>query len=540
MELTRKTFWSPCLAIAVPFIIYVFHALLFRNWIVDDAAISFVYARNLAYGHGLVSQPAVPPVEGYSNFAWVLLLTPFFQAHVFHPILTPKIVSAILVFVCFFIVHKTVKLITKHPNLGTGFILALLSINTSFVVWTTSGLENALFAFLTALLLWKTIQFSLNPDYSRRVPVIIAVIALLCALTRPDGVLFFALFPAFLLADVLVYKRPLATAMRSGLIYAGIYTILFAIFILFRFFYFGEIFPNTFFAKSTTYHKNLISLLLIGPAAYTKLYKLFSSIFAGAGLFMISIIGISVYMAVLKLFTRQHFILLLMLLVVSCSYMLLPVDWMPEYRLATAFFAPFYIYLFALGETVKEVPRWKNPAKTLFAICIALVFVGASAVRFANHTLQFKKRPTYPLLSNVKNHRPFEKYAAALGLKEASLLTPDVGAPMYYLNLRIYDLAGLTDKTIARTLGKQQTVFYDYVFERTKPTFIRAHSWWAYKADFYSDPRFLRDYIAIEEHMTQVNRVNVPSGEYVRKDAGHSLEFLVRSAKNHRAKKLPG
>jgi len=44
-------------------------------WNVDDAAISFAYARNLADGEGLVAQPGGERVEGYSNPLWVLLLS---------------------------------------------------------------------------------------------------------------------------------------------------------------------------------------------------------------------------------------------------------------------------------------------------------------------------------------------------------------------------------------------------------------------------------------------------------------------------------
>jgi hypothetical protein len=66
------------LVIVVPLAAYVLHFILFRGWIVDDAGISFAYARNLADGNGLVAQPGSAPVEGYSNFAWVVLLAPLF------------------------------------------------------------------------------------------------------------------------------------------------------------------------------------------------------------------------------------------------------------------------------------------------------------------------------------------------------------------------------------------------------------------------------------------------------------------------------
>src|SRR6266571_4299986 len=49
------------------------HAAFYR-FLTDDAFISFRYARNLRQGHGLVFNPGLERVEGYTNFLWVLLL----------------------------------------------------------------------------------------------------------------------------------------------------------------------------------------------------------------------------------------------------------------------------------------------------------------------------------------------------------------------------------------------------------------------------------------------------------------------------------
>jgi hypothetical protein len=43
-------------------------------FLTDDAFISFRYARNLSQGYGLVFNPGLERVEGYSNFLLVLLL----------------------------------------------------------------------------------------------------------------------------------------------------------------------------------------------------------------------------------------------------------------------------------------------------------------------------------------------------------------------------------------------------------------------------------------------------------------------------------
>src|SRR5262249_35269300 len=49
------------------------HAWLYR-FLCDDAFISFPYARNLSHGYGLVFNPGLEHVEGYTDFLWVVLL----------------------------------------------------------------------------------------------------------------------------------------------------------------------------------------------------------------------------------------------------------------------------------------------------------------------------------------------------------------------------------------------------------------------------------------------------------------------------------
>jgi hypothetical protein len=50
------------------------HASLYGHWLIDDAAITFAYSRNVADGFGPVLQPGALPVEGYSNPTWMILL----------------------------------------------------------------------------------------------------------------------------------------------------------------------------------------------------------------------------------------------------------------------------------------------------------------------------------------------------------------------------------------------------------------------------------------------------------------------------------
>ncbi len=117
----------------------------------------------------------------------------------------------------------------------------------------------------------------------------------------------------------------------------------------------------------------------------------------------------------------------------------------------------------------------------------------------------------------------FNHYASALGVKDGSLKVPDLGGTLYYSHLRVYDLSGLCDKTVARTLVRDPAAFHDYVFEVAKPTFVRIHGNCTYFCNFDADPRFRRDYVAIREWLDPFVKEHYGrvaySGEYVRKDA---------------------
>ena len=51
------------------------HQLLLLHWYIEDAAISFTFARHLAEGEGLVAYPGGERVEGYSNPLWMLIMS---------------------------------------------------------------------------------------------------------------------------------------------------------------------------------------------------------------------------------------------------------------------------------------------------------------------------------------------------------------------------------------------------------------------------------------------------------------------------------
>ena len=52
-------FWFTLLLTVVCAAVFLYNAAALRGWYIDDAVISFAYARNLAAGNGWVGQPGM-------------------------------------------------------------------------------------------------------------------------------------------------------------------------------------------------------------------------------------------------------------------------------------------------------------------------------------------------------------------------------------------------------------------------------------------------------------------------------------------------
>jgi hypothetical protein len=512
------------LPVALPFLIFLLHASLFRSWIVDDAGISFAYARNLALGNGLVSQPGAPPVEGFSNLTWVLLLTPFFVAHAFDPLVTPKIISLVLVLASFILIQSVLVSTSKHRVVGTFLVLGLLALNPSFVIWTTSGLEGPLYVLVVVLMLRQLTGGDAGTFRGAPLAGLLAVLAALCALTRPDGILYGAAFPVAVCIAFAFRKLSLSDSLRSIVIYAGGFAICFGSYLLFRYMYFGDLLPNTFYAKGG-------GLNLSPVDWYNNAGNLFKS--SGPNKYLLAaLVAVFLYVGGPRSITRRHFGVVVVLVISILIYALLPLDGMGEFRFAAPFFPAYYLLIFLITEIVYESASSRMAIRAVL-VSVAIVAAGSGIGSFFARSTSFAAAPTVPfaMVADLFGVR-FNQYAAELGVKDGSLLVPDLGGTLYYSDLRVYDLAGLTDKVIARTLGRDQQAFYDYVFASIKPTFIHTHGAWAYRAALDADPRFRRDYVAIDEAtddwiLTRLGQ-HISSGDFVRKDAIHNYDALAR------------
>lgn len=203
--LARCTWVSWLLPVGVPTVLVALHMQLYGRWIVDDAAITFAYARSLASGEGAVLQPDADQVEGYSNPAWLAVLVLGRWLGLFDRgtwfgvpdlVLFPKIVALLCCAGVFAGFYAVVRAVSRRPVVLTVVAGAVTAAVPSFAIWVSSGLENPLLALiavtLAALLARAAIARRL---LEVRVAVGCGLLAALAALTRPDGLIYAAAYP---------------------------------------------------------------------------------------------------------------------------------------------------------------------------------------------------------------------------------------------------------------------------------------------------------------------------------------------------------
>lgn len=523
-SISRSTISRLALLAAIPLCVFLIHASLLGSWIMDDAGIAFAYARNLAAGQGLVSQPGAPPVEGYSDFLWVLLMAVFYRLGLFHVVWTPKIVACVLTAGTFLVVTYTLRRSTSWwPGIAAS-ALTLLALQPGLVIWSVSGLENSLYVFLLSLLVVGAANLLTAPAPSRTSLALMGVVAVGAAATRPDGVIYAAVVPMVLAARAWM-ARGLRPWLEALAVYGVVTATLLGALTGFRWWYFGDVFPNTYYVKGAEHMTSIWAVVGLSPEIVLRITNLAAAI-AGhraATWFLLAVLASTVFLVTVRRFPPFLALLGLFSVVSATAYLLLPRDYMGEYRFASPFFLFFYMYLVVLAWSLCDATKLARTSRRQLFVALMALLVATSVFHVARRSVSFAANPTTPLakVSDYFGAR-YNLLAEGLGLPSASLLAPNQGGTLLHSNLKLFDLAGLCDRTIARTIGRNQPAFYDYVFERIRPTFIHLHGNWVRRANLDGDPRFRRDYVPIHvRHGDKKQAAYIASADFVRRDALH-------------------
>ncbi len=430
--------------------------------VVDDAAITIAYARTLFGGGGLRLTFAGARVEGFSDPLWMALVGWAFPFHL-DPIRWAQRLSTS----CGVLTILTSSLFGpalrgRHLRLEDAVAPVLLSCFPILPYWATSGMETTLFAFL----LTASVVVVLREERTGRGSWSGLVLSLLF-LTRPEAPLAMAaaLF-YWVTCRVARRQRP----GKQELFILGWMLALCGGYLLFRWWYFARLVPNTYFAKRWwDYH----------AADYLRdfcqAYPVTLAVIAAGGL-LVSTFG--------SVHERRALALLLLIVAGGLFFIVLSKgDWMNECR----FCAPYcgvLAMIFAAG-----VGSCRQDGGVLRSLTAAVVVAVAFTCVYRDSKPRFALiQPNIGLPADaVRLHEgeSLEQLRQVLGLEQGRFAIPDVGGSSLYLpHDDIVDVAGLADYAIAEHSLKRQGQ-EDYLMNEGLPDVLDTHGQSLYLNEFH-------------------------------------------------------
>jgi arabinofuranosyltransferase len=237
-------------AIAGSGVILLLHGPLYFHYTSDDAYISYRYARNFADGAGLVWNRG-DWVEGYSNFLWVLVLAGLRKLGV-DLVFGGRWLGFMLAIAGGAGAYAlSTRLLDGAAGRAAGLAAAfLLAAFGPWAAWSSAGLEVPLFSSLVLV----AVLLHLREAGAPHAPPLSGAVWALVAMTRPDGVIFFAISAAFKLGEALARRREAASPalQREAIVlatWAAGFSLIFVPYWAWRSLAYDSLFPNTYYAK---------------------------------------------------------------------------------------------------------------------------------------------------------------------------------------------------------------------------------------------------------------------------------------------------
>jgi len=440
------------LACCVILAVFVRNALS-HAFIQDDAYIFLRYATNLVDGQGPVWNPG-ERVEGYTSFAWMLVVSAVVRSGV-------PVVPALhaLTLACALGTLVLTFRLTRHVAGSPAAALlsaALLATDRTFAVWSTSGMETSLFAFLALAALAAAGSFRGRPSRCRSAAL--GVLVFLLSLARPEGLALSVVALGVALAGPAVRSRLPGAAVAAIVWIGGV-----GLHLVWRLSYYGRPLPNTFYAKVTGLQ------LRSGISYLTDFVTSFP---------VLSVLVAAAVLVALGRARRSPFGAGLAILIILYAGYLAAVggDFM-EFRLMHVLVAPACVLVGAMIAALASRRAAAARAAALFVAILAVAGNVAADARFEDSTHVVRTRRQLAELSTDR-WVVVGRWFARIARPDESLATTAAGAIPYFSKLRCIDMLGLNDRFVAslppdrrRIVGHQKWAPRSYL-EREGITFI--------------------------------------------------------------------
>jgi arabinofuranosyltransferase len=441
-------------------IVCVFLAhVIYLNCLAEDAFIALRFARNLAHGDGLVWNPGQPPVEGYTDFLWVVLSAVAIKLGI-SGVAFAQVLSIACGLGTLLLTYAIGRRLAGWPPVVAMVPAGLLAVSGPMAMWSSSAMESTFFTMLVLAATYCLARFW----RSGSVPAALATSGFLwmATLTRPEGLMFAGLLLGVSVIVAAAWdRRALWQLGLAAATFAG----LFVPYFIWRYQYFGFLLPNTFYAKTGG---GLLQVLRGGLLAYLFLMQF--------ALPLVPALLVTLWeggprknarpegkrekaQGSIERF-RQHafFVFAALIVIAYTAYnVLVGGDYMAMHR----FFVPvlpFMYLLFGLPIAFLHARASERGNQTGLAVLVAFT---ALATFFPSTPLErwfFVSVPQqFGAYRGVGISRWHVRRLAVIGQffdryrrnPSESLATTAIGAIGYYANMQVYDIHGLVDTHIA-------------------------------------------------------------------------------------------
>jgi len=469
--------------------------LILRGLVFDDSFISYRYAQNLAFGHGITWNPHEAPVEGYTNFLLVLLLAPCIKLGI-HPLAATRFFSLLAALGIVYLLFTTAK--KQYAASGSAAVLValcfLLTGDTHTLIMV--GLETVLFAvaFFGAFLLGcRYLERGQARDAGW-----FGAAAFVALLLRPEAVFLVIAFAGILLIRGLKTRgRKQVITVPAGAV-ALTFLLPLAVYLVWKYLHFGDILPNPYYLKAAASR-------LISPLGQR-------TVLTFLGQFIVLLLAAIPSFWLAKRDQGQR----AMALIALALYLLFYLHVDPLMDVAGRFLYPAALLLAFLAMPALVFAfrylgslRWHSLLKSVLA-CVLLL----SVMMLFNWKLPGEmmnglaylfssEKPAISLNPLMEKEDKIGKALARYpGIKEIRIAFGDAGVIPYYSGALHLDVVGLNDRVIAREKDHQKLV--DYFFDQQpdlvlQPADVRSQSWANYGhgplgnyASWAADPRWDR------------------------------------------------
>jgi hypothetical protein len=227
----------------------------------DDAMVSMRYARNLVDGHGLVWNPGEAPVEGYTNFLWVLWLAVLHATGLPDRLVSVAVMAsgAAILAANVVVVASIARRLAPGDRLVAGVAVWLTALAYPLLFWTLRGMEVGLVALTISVGLLLVARLGERFRWADVAGLGVAGVA--AVLTRSDALVAFAI-----LAVAAVVVVPAPRRLVTAVVTAGPMILTLVAHTAFRLAYYGQTLPNTYHLKMD----GASALTRLGRGAYVS------------------------------------------------------------------------------------------------------------------------------------------------------------------------------------------------------------------------------------------------------------------------------